>query len=123
LATVIHAETDHREPGIDDEHEPRAAAHAVLRLDMFNPVFYLQPMTKLLDEAIAEIRRLPPEQQDDIGRYLLQLAAAEPLDADTIAALDEAEAQIARGEVVRGEDLKAFWRSLLPYGRRKPYRA
>jgi hypothetical protein len=70
-------------------------------------------MTKLLDEAIAEIRRLPPEQQDDIGRYLLQLASEEPLDADTIAALDEAEAQIARGEVVRGEDLKDFWRSLL----------
>ncbi len=84
-----------------------------LRLDTRRAVFYLEPMTKLLDEAIAEIRRLPPEQQDDIGRYLLQLASEELLDADTIAALDEAEAQIARFEVVRGEDLKAFWRSLL----------
>jgi hypothetical protein len=70
-------------------------------------------MTKLLDEAIAEIRRLPPEEQDDIGRYLLQLASQEPLDAEVVAALDEAEAQIARGDVIKGEDLKAFWRSLL----------
>ncbi len=84
-----------------------------LRLDTRGAIFYLEPMTKLLDEAIAEIRRLPPEQQDDIGRYLLQLASEEPLEAGAIAALDEAEAQIARGEVVRGEDLKAFWRSLL----------
>lgn len=68
-------------------------------------------MTKLLDEAIAEIRRLPPETQDDIGRYLLQLASQEPLDADTIAALDEAEAQLARGERASPEAVRAFWRS------------
>jgi hypothetical protein len=78
---------------------------------MRSAVFYFKPMTKLLDEAIAEIRRLPPEQQDDIGRYLLQLASEEPLDPETIAALDEAEAEIARGERASLESVRAFWRS------------
>ena len=68
-------------------------------------------MTKLLNEAIAEIRRLPPETQDDIGRYLLRLASQEPLEPDVIAALDEAEAGIARGERASPESVRAFWRS------------
>ncbi len=68
-------------------------------------------MTKLLDEAIGEIRRLPPETQDEIGRYLLQLASHEPLDPETISALDEAEAQIARGERASLGSVCAFWRA------------
>ena len=51
-------------------------------------------------------------QQDDIGRFLLELASETPLDPDEIAAIDEAEAEIARGEGLTGEELKAFWRSL-----------
>ncbi len=69
-------------------------------------------MTKLLEEAIDEVRRLAPEEQDDIARYLLQLVSQAPLEPDVIVALDEAEAEIARGEAIKGEDLKNFWRSL-----------
>ena len=69
-------------------------------------------MTKLLDEAVNALRRLPAGEQDDIGRFLLELASETPLDPDEIAAIDEAEAEIARGEGLSGEELKAFWRSL-----------
>jgi hypothetical protein len=68
-------------------------------------------MTKLLDEAVIAIRRLPPETQDDLGRFLLELASEEPLTPDEIAALDEAEAEIARGERASLESVRAFWRS------------
>ena len=33
-------------------------------------------MSKLLEEAIAAARRLPPPEQDDIARAILQLAGA-----------------------------------------------
>lgn len=68
-------------------------------------------MTKLLDEAMTAVRRLPQATQDDIGRFLLELASEPPLEPDEIAALDEAEAEIARGERAPAESVRAFWRS------------
>jgi hypothetical protein len=68
-------------------------------------------MTKLLDEAMTAVRRLPAATQDDIGRFLLDLASEAPLEPDEIAALDEAEAEIARGERAPAESVRAFWRS------------
>jgi len=73
---------------------------------------YSLPMTKLLEQAIDAVRRLPPETQDDLGRFLLELASEEPLTPDEIAAIDEAEAEIAHGEGISGKELQAFWRSL-----------
>ncbi|MGO9984437.1 MAG: hypothetical protein ACLPIX_09545 [Rhodomicrobium sp.] len=69
-------------------------------------------MTKLLDDAVNAIRRLPPETQDDLGRFLLDLTSAPPLTADEAAAIAEAEAELARGEGVSGDGVRAFWRSL-----------
>lgn len=69
-------------------------------------------MTKLLDEAVEAVRRLPAGTQDDIGRFLLDLTSEASLEPDEIAAIAEAEAEIARGEGLTGEELKAFWRSL-----------
>ncbi|UFZ07817.1 hypothetical protein LQG66_16575 [Bradyrhizobium ontarionense] len=34
-------------------------------------------MTKLLDQALAAVRRLPPETQDEIARAMLTLAGDE----------------------------------------------
>ncbi len=68
-------------------------------------------MTKLLEQAIDAVRRLPPETQDDLGRFLLELASDAPLHPDEIAALDEAEAEVARGERASPERVRAFWRS------------
>lgn len=67
-------------------------------------------MTKLLEQAINAVRRLP-ETQDDLGRFLLELASDAPLHPDEIAALDEAEAEVARGERASPERVRAFWRS------------
>jgi len=82
------------------------------RLDESASRPYSAGMTKLLEEAIDAVRRLPPEMQDDLGRFLLELTSQAPLTPDEIAALDEAEAEIARGEGISGKELRAFWRSL-----------
>jgi hypothetical protein len=68
-------------------------------------------MTELPEPAIDAVRCLPADTQDDIGRFLLGLASEAPLDPDEIAAIEEADAEIARGEGLSGEELKAFWRS------------
>jgi hypothetical protein len=71
--------------------------------------------TKLFEQAVAAIRQLPPETQDDMARMLLALVGGEPtsLTADEAAALAEAEVEIERGERVPNEIVRAFWRSHL----------
>lgn len=70
-------------------------------------------MTRLLEQAVAAISRLPPETQDDLARLMLALAEDAPtsLTADEAAAIAEAEAEIARGERVPAETIAAFWRA------------
>ncbi len=70
-------------------------------------------MTKLVEQAVAAISKLPPETQDDLARLMLSLAAEPPtpLTPDEAAAVAEAEAEIARGERVPSETVQAFWRA------------
>jgi hypothetical protein len=69
-------------------------------------------MTKLVEQALAAISKLPPEMQDDIARLMLALATEVPsLTADEATAIAEAEAEIARGERASPETLRTFWRS------------
>jgi hypothetical protein len=70
-------------------------------------------MTKLVEQAIAAISKLPPEAQDDLARFMLALAEGKPapLTVDEAAAIAEAEAEISRGERVAPETIQAFWRS------------
>jgi hypothetical protein len=70
-------------------------------------------MTKLVDQAVAAISKLPPETQDDLARLMLALAAdsPKPLTPDEADAIAQAEAEIARGERVPPETLQAFWRA------------
>ena len=70
-------------------------------------------MTKLVEQAIAAISQLPPETQDDLARFMLELAAGSPtpLTTDEAAAIAEAEAEIGRGERVAPETIQAFWRA------------
>lgn len=74
---------------------------------------YIANMTKLVEQAIAAISKLPPETQDDIARFMLAVTgdAPPPLTAEESAAIAEAEAQIARGERVAPETMQAFWRA------------
>ncbi len=70
-------------------------------------------MTKLVQQAVAAISKLPPETQDDLARLMLALAQGSPapLTPDEAAAIAEAEAEIARGERVPAEAIQAFWRA------------
>jgi hypothetical protein len=70
-------------------------------------------MTKLVEQAIAAISKLPPETQDELARFMLALAADAPgpLTADEAAAIAEAEAEIGRDERVPPETIQAFWRT------------
>jgi predicted transcriptional regulator len=64
-------------------------------------------MTKLLDEAIAKVRKLPEKDQDELAIALLSMAGADaaamPFDDATRAAIREGLAQAERGEFVSDE--------------------
>jgi hypothetical protein len=71
-------------------------------------------MTKLLDQAIASIRKLPDGEQDIAARFLLEFAN---VDAVHVQLTDEqvAEVEIAKEEVRQGRlateaDMDAVWR-------------
>jgi hypothetical protein len=70
-------------------------------------------MTKLLDQAIEAVRILPPNEQDDIARLLLQLARddAEPvaLSPDERAAISRSKDAAAHGEFADDEQVRATW--------------
>lgn len=66
----------------------------------------------LLDRAFEAVRALPETTQEDLARFLLDLAANPPpsLNADELQAIAEAEAELARGERVPPAKLDDFWR-------------
>lgn len=71
-------------------------------------------MTKLLEQAVAVARRLPPDEQDEIGRLVLSLAADEepvpvPLSPDERAAIANSKAAAVRGEFASDEGVRATW--------------
>jgi hypothetical protein len=71
-------------------------------------------MTKLLDQALEAVRRLPPDDQDDIARAILQLAGADadgpvPLTSEEREALARSKAAAARGEFASDEQVQAVW--------------
>lgn len=70
-------------------------------------------MTRLLEQAVETVRALPPEAQDALARFLLQVAAddqpAIQLTAEEDADLAEADAEIARGEFATDEQMRAIW--------------
>jgi hypothetical protein len=70
-------------------------------------------MTKLFDQAIEAVRVLPPEEQDDIARLLLQLtrddAEPVPISPDERAAITRSKEAAARGEFASDEQVRATW--------------
>ena len=70
-------------------------------------------MTKLLEQAVATVRGLPPEVQDDLARILLQLAGegqpALQLSAAEEASFEESLAQADRREFATDEQVRAIW--------------
>ena len=73
-------------------------------------------MTKLLERAIAELKKLPENEQDAAAELVLNLVARrdEPieLDDETRVSVKEGLAQIDRGEALSQEEMDAFFRRL-----------
>jgi hypothetical protein len=71
-------------------------------------------MTKLLEQAIETARRLPPNEQDDIARAIMQLAGAGGdvlfrLAPEQREAIAKSKAAAARGEFATDEQVRATW--------------
>ena len=71
-------------------------------------------MTKLLDQALAAARRLPPDLQDDIARVILRLTGVDdeppvPLTSEEQDAIADSRAAAARGEFATNEQVRAVW--------------
>lgn len=73
-------------------------------------------MTKLLEQVIEKLRKLPEAEQNEAAELLLNLVARRyqpiELDADTRSAVEEGLAQVERGDVVSEEEMGAFFRRL-----------
>jgi hypothetical protein len=75
---------------------------------------YIAAMTKLLDEALEAVRRLPSRDQDDIARAIMQLAgSASPAPAVLLPeereAIARSKAAADRGEFATDEEVRAVW--------------
>jgi hypothetical protein len=71
-------------------------------------------MTKLLAQALAAARRLPPAAQDDIAHVVLRLTGADqeppvPLTPEEQAAIAASKAAAARGEFATDEQVREVW--------------
>ncbi|MBV9750267.1 MAG: hypothetical protein JO157_15785 [Acetobacteraceae bacterium] len=71
-------------------------------------------MTKLLEDALAAVRNLPPANQDDVARAMLRLSGmddepAVALSANERAAIAASKAAAERGEFASEEQVRATW--------------
>ncbi len=71
-------------------------------------------MTKLLEQALQAVRRLPPDSQDEIARMMLSLAEnegePEEIDPAHLPAVLEGLAQAKRREFASDEEVEAAFR-------------
>ena len=70
-------------------------------------------MTKLFNEAVEAVRRLPPDSQDEIARTILHLAGGgdrEPVDAAHLPAVLEGHRQAERQEFAMDQEVEAAFR-------------
>ena len=75
-------------------------------------------MTRLLEQAVESVRALPPEAQDAVARFILQVAGddgpAIQLTAEEDADLAAADAEIARGELATEAEVASLWAKRRP---------
>ena len=87
-------------------------ASQLLDTDLSEP--YIVAMTKLLDEAVEAVRRLPSDDQDDIARVIMQLAGSDlagpvVLSPEEREAIARSKAAAERGEFATDERVRAVW--------------
>jgi DNA-binding TFAR19-related protein (PDSD5 family) len=75
---------------------------------------YYLVMTKLLERALAAVRLLPPEAQDEIAQAMMHLAVGErepePVDPAHLAAILEGLGQAERREFASEAEVEAAFR-------------
>ena len=74
----------------------------------------MSDMTKLLEKALEAVRRLPPDDQDEIARVIMQLADSDSLAAVALSpeereAIARSKAAADRGELATDEQVRAVW--------------
>src|SRR6266581_4764092 len=84
----------------------------VLDFNLSRP--YIVDMTKLLDEAMEAVRRLPSDDQDNIARVMMQLAGSDlqtpvVLSPEEREAIARSKAAAGRGEFATDEQVRAVW--------------
>lgn len=69
-------------------------------------------MSSLLDQAVATVRALSPDEQDEIAKAMLALAGAdpEPIDDEHLPAVLEGLAQARRREFANSAEVEAAFR-------------
>ena len=71
------------------------------------------PMTDLLEQAVAKVRGLSPDLQDDVARLMLTFLGDEApiyqFTPEEEAELDESEAAEARGDFATEAEIRAIW--------------
>jgi hypothetical protein len=74
----------------------------------------MRAMTKLLEEALDAVTRLPPEAQDEIARAMLHLAGSggepEAIDAAHLPAVLEGLTQAERRQFASDSEVEAAFR-------------
>lgn len=75
-------------------------------------------MTKLLDQALEAVRRLPHDTQDEIARTMLELVGNEgepqPIDDSHLPAVVQGLAQAQRREFATDAEVEAAFRRFDP---------
>jgi hypothetical protein len=71
-------------------------------------------MTKLLDQVVDTVKRLPAAEQDDIARAILRLTGRDdashvPLTQEEQAAIVRSKEAAARGEFATDEQVAEVW--------------
>ena len=77
-----------------------------------NPI--MPAMTKLLDQALEAVRLLPPDDQDEIARIIMQLAGSGPpagvsLSPEERHAIERSRRAAERGQFATDEEVRAVW--------------
>ena len=75
----------------------------------------VEAMTKLLDEALEAVRKMPAAAQDEVARVMLSLAGSDEvyhLTDDERAIIERSKAEAARGEFVPEHQVRDFWKKL-----------
>jgi predicted transcriptional regulator len=87
---------------------------SLLQLAFAAELRYIVPMTKVLEDAIEKVRKLPEERQAYVAEVLEQIAAAGS-DVFTVPkahreAVIEGFAQAERGEFMSDDEMAVLWK-------------